>query len=101
MKIETISVSLIDKLIMRNDILLIDVRSEEEFSQKHIMGSINLPLDQIDSMEIPQGKTLVIYCDRGANSLIACSRFMEKGIHAVSVVGGINAYRGRYLWIKS
>ena len=39
----------------------------------------------------------ILYCDRGGLSLQAARELKEHGYRAISVVGGIQAYRGRYL----
>lgn len=98
MKIATISADRVDSIMTRQDVLVVDVRSEEEYEQKHLIGAVNIPLNKIDSTNIPKGKVLVVYCDRGAQSLVACEKFMQRNYRAVSVVGGLNAYRGKYLW---
>ena len=39
----------------------------------------------------------ILYCDRGGLSMQAARELQEQGYRAISVVGGIQAYRGRYL----
>lgn len=100
MKIKTISAGSIDRLIAREDILIVDVRSPKEYEERHLRGAVNIPLERIPAEDIPKGRTLIIYCERGAQSLIACDKYMKMGIQAVSVVGGLNAYHGKYLCKK-
>jgi len=46
-----------------NDIIIVDVRDEEEYIEAHIKGAISVPLPQIDAQEWepPQDKALVLY----------------------------------------
>ena len=61
---------------------LLDVRTPEEFSQKHVPGAINIPLDQItdrldefESMKTP----IIAYCRSGSRSQMATSILQQHG----------------------
>lgn len=45
------------------DIVIVDVRDEDEFIEAHINGSISVPPPKIEAeeWEPPQGKTVVLY----------------------------------------
>ena len=48
------------------DIVVVDVRSKESYEAGHIPGAISMPLpDGINARhgELPQDKTIVLYCD--------------------------------------
>lgn len=77
--------------------VLLDVRSEQEYKNGHIPGSINVPLPHIDevafvaeSMDTP----LFVYCHSGARSRQAASLLEYKGYSNVKNIGGIAAYFG-------
>lgn len=97
MKIDTISAMELDIYATREDVKIVDVRNPEEFRKKHICGAINVQLSQIDQFRGDRGELIVLYCERGATSLIAASRLQKMGYNVKSVVGGINSYRGRLL----
>jgi hypothetical protein len=44
--------------------VIIDVRPATAYQQNHIKGSVNIPLDQIESRlsELPRDKTIITYC---------------------------------------
>lgn len=48
----------------KEDILLIDVRPEDEFLAGHIQGAISIPLNQLKNRmnNLPEDKTIVAYC---------------------------------------
>ena len=69
--------------------LLVDVRSKDEFANGHVMGSVNIPLEQIAS-KVPELKkhSYVITCCRSGNrSAMALRTLKAKGLKNV-VNGG-------------
>ena len=44
--------------------VFIDTHSPDQFAQRHIRGSINIPANQLDSYfdKIPKGKKIIAYC---------------------------------------
>jgi len=73
--------------------VLIDVRSEGEYAGGHIPGSINVPLDRIQSIDVPKETPLFVYCASGARSSSACSWLNGNGYDAVNI-GGLMGYHG-------
>ncbi len=80
----------------RKDLLLIDVRSPQEFSQGFIAGSQNIPF--IDIMEgrynLPKDKSVLLICSIGGRSFAAVQLLQEKGYTEVyNLDGGLQAWR--------
>jgi glyoxylase-like metal-dependent hydrolase (beta-lactamase superfamily II)/rhodanese-related sulfurtransferase len=82
--IETIS--RITALELANDYpthqpMLIDVRKESEFNSEHVVGAINVPLNQINQhlSQFPKDKPFVIHCAGGYRSMIAASILKIRG----------------------
>ncbi len=78
--------------------VLLDVRTEEEYREGHIPGSINVPLDEIDRVKdiIPVKETLLfVHCLSGARSSQAVQYLMDYGYTKVKNIGGISRYRGK------
>lgn len=74
--------------------VIIDVRNTDEYAYKHVNGSINIPLDQINSRigEIPKNEPVYIICQSGARSQSACDRLNQLGLNNLrSIQGGIIA----------
>jgi len=61
---EKISVEELKTRLRKGDAILIDVRPREEYQAGHIPGSISIPLRKLEPRisEIPQNKTIVVYC---------------------------------------
>lgn len=77
-------------------VVLLDVRIEAAYEERHIAGSISLPLMLIlesksteDLGPYFQSKTLLVVCDVGVNSARATRHLNRLGISAYSVRGGI------------
>lgn len=71
--------------------LIIDVRTIEEFNEGHIPGAV--PLESVRDLKALSNETRVIlYCNTGRRSEKAMELFLEKGIAAVELEGGIKAW---------
>jgi len=79
----------------RGEVLLVDVRSAEEFAAGHIPGAVNLPLESVTRASLPQasGHEIVLYCRSGKRSNIAATRLAEAGMPVVRQLdGGIQGW---------
>ena len=83
----------------RDDILVVDVRTEHERRTGAIPGSFHLPLNQLQERvdEIPREKTVVVHCQGGYRSAIAASLLQKSGIsNAIDLVGGFQAWESAH-----
>jgi len=84
--------------------LAIDVRTPREREQKHIGGSMSIPLNRLlESLEtLPKNRSLLAYCAGGYRSSIAASLLQASGFASVSeIAGGIAAWEAAKLPIRS
>ena len=86
------------------DLLLIDVRSPQEFGQGFIAGSQNIPF--IDLMEgrhnLPKDKPVLLICSIGGRSFAAVQLLQEKGYTQVyNLDGGLQAWRRASLPVQA
>ena len=96
--LEMISADRLDEYADRADCLLIDLRDREEYEAGHIKNAVNMPFDDLLShVCLPKNRLLVLYCDRGSLSMAQGKKLASRGYRAVSVVGGMHVYRGKYL----
>ena len=82
---------------IRNDqqLLLIDVRSQQERDLYHI-GGVLIPLPELAQHldKIDREKNIVIYCHTGARSMMAVKLLSEAGFSSVkSLTGGVMAWQ--------
>lgn len=85
------------------EVVLIDVREEEEYETHAIQGSILKPLGELDawSSQLDKSKHYVVHCRSGVRSLTAVTALLSKGFHKVqNLTGGILAWE-RYKGEKS
>jgi rhodanese-related sulfurtransferase len=74
---------------------VLDVRTEKEWDEGHIEGSVNLPLGHLEERlaEVPRERKVVVHCQSGYRSAIAASLLARHGIDAVAdLVGGWKAW---------
>jgi glyoxylase-like metal-dependent hydrolase (beta-lactamase superfamily II)/rhodanese-related sulfurtransferase len=89
------AVALAEQLSGKEPPIVIDVRSEKEWSAGHIAGSRNVPLNHLRERvaEVPSDRPVVIHCEGGYRSAIAASLLAQEGRQNVTdLVGGFKAW---------
>ncbi len=86
------------KMLRENaNIVIIDVRTRDEFGYNHLKGAINIPLQNIceDNMKryVKSKKSVIIvYCEYGGRSKKAMNKLKKMGYENVyNLDGGIEA----------
>ena len=97
MSFETIRTNDIQNYIGKRNVIIIDLRDEEEYRAGHIPSSVNIPYEELDEHKgsLQRNCLLIFYCDRGHISLMAARDLIKDGYNIKSLYGGIRAYRGR------
>ncbi len=84
----------------KGSILLLDVRTPEEYAEWHIEGSINVPLQELSSKQaierISKDKEIVTICAHGNRSKVAKFIFQRYGYRVKSLEGGMNAWTSAF-----
>ncbi|MBR5486961.1 MAG: rhodanese-like domain-containing protein [Phascolarctobacterium sp.] len=87
-----------NKLNAKENFVLLDVRTQEEFDAGHIPTAILLPYDEINlkaATVLPdKEKEIVLYCRSGRRSAIAKKALVELGYKDVKDFGGISRWQG-------
>jgi phage shock protein E len=78
------------KSLMQNGAIILDVRTPQEFNGGHIKGSVNIPLQVLQSSlgKIPRNKIVITCCASGMRSASAKSLLKSAGYHEVHNGGG-------------
>ena len=98
---ETISARELDWYV-QNHYLVIDLRASEDYARMHIRGAVNVPRGYFGKELYGYEKyPIILYCERGALSMAVARELEANGYKTRSVVGGIRAYRGKYLTIDT
>lgn len=72
-----------------SDYVIVDVRSIEEFRSGHIKNAVNVPLPNINEIDIPTDKKIIVYCRSGSRSLNAAGELHKLGYKYIYNMGGI------------
>lgn len=91
-EVETIGRAELLERLTRGDVVVVDVRPEEEFAAGHIEGARSIPIEELERRlgELPPGQEVVAYC-RGpfcAYAHEAVRRLGEAGRDASRLEGG-------------
>lgn len=76
--------------LIANNALIIDVRSKSEFASGHFKGSVNIPLDTLQSQvsKFSKEKAIITCCASGMRSETARSILKSNGFTEVYNAGG-------------
>ena len=78
--------------------IILDVRTAQEYSEKHIPGAINVANESIGTEDIPElpdkDQLILVYCRSGNRSKQASEKLMKLGYTNIVEIGGINSWPG-------
>ncbi len=79
-----------DALVGRDDITMLDVRTDAEYVQGHFEGSVHIPLDELRERisELNPEKPVYVNCFSGLRSYLACRILMQHGFSCYNLSGG-------------
>lgn len=82
--------------IDNENMLILDVRGQEEYKSLHIPGALHIPmgfiLDRLD--EIPREKPIAIHCESGTRSQVVASLLQREGYtYIFNMSGGIERWQ--------
>ena len=84
----------LSQYLHQEKVILIDLRSPDEYVRKHIKGAVNIPYDNLkECCLFPRESILIFYCDRGTLSMVAAREYARKGYRTKSLVGGFVSFR--------
>ena len=86
------------ELVADTNVVVLDVRTVDEFNDGHIKGAILIDQGQSDFIEkakslLPIDKKIAIYCRSGRRSANAAGRLADIGYKCVNLKGGIIAWK--------
>lgn len=86
------------ELTERPGVVVLDVRTAEEFKEGHIAGAINIDQARSNFIEkakevLPTDKMIAVYCRSGRRSASAAEKLAAEGYKAVNLKGGIIAWK--------
>ncbi len=94
--LEILSPAEVKERMDANQIVLIDVRTPNEYVVEHIPGALLFPLSFFDAQKLPsqEGKPIVFHCGSGKRSRIVAERCAAAGITQLAHMdGGFAAWK--------
>jgi tellurite methyltransferase len=83
---------------MGESVVVLDVRTEDEFERRHIPGSVLIPLHSLESniVSVPNsGVPIAVVCEEGKRSISACRLLAEHGFGLLYALdGGLKDWPG-------
>ncbi len=87
-----VSIQQAREMIDRSDVLILDVRTQEEYDVGHIKNSTLIPVQVLDKRlnELPRDKKILVYCKSGSRSAQASQILVNNGFKEIyNMKGGI------------
>lgn len=74
----------------REDYILVDVRTADEYQNGHVEGAVNIPVDELREKlsSLDKSKAIVVYCQVGLRGYIADRILSQNSFIAYNVTGG-------------
>ncbi len=89
-----ISIDEFEEAFRTENPLVFDVRRKSEYDSEHLIGAVNVPLNEINKhlAQFPKDKYFVLHCEGGYRSMIAASILKQRGWdHFADLRGGFEA----------
>ena len=95
---ENMEVKEFAELIADSNVVVLDVRTADEYAEGHIKGAILIDQKQSDFIDktkslLPIDKKIAIYCRSGRRSANAAGKLADIGYKCVNLKGGIIAWK--------
>ena len=93
----TLNASDFEQAITDNQVIIVDVRTAEEYSGGHIHNAINIDVKRAGFLyeadeKLPKDKTIAVYCQGGVRSRKAASLLTDNGYTVINLSGGISEW---------
>ena len=77
-----------------SNVIVLDVRTREEYIVDNYKGTLNIPLDELREKlnELDKTKTYLVYCKTGHRSYNACRLLSQNGYKVKNIIGGYIMY---------
>jgi phage shock protein E len=67
---------------------LVDVRTPDEYAEKHLESAENVPLDRLFEQDMgPKDRAIVVYCMKGGRARLAANSLHDRGYAKVYRLG--------------
>ena len=96
---DTVDAAEFAKRIKSDEVYLVDVRTSDEFKEGHIERAHNIDVMNPDFLknaerELPEAKTIAVYCGTGKRSGMASEQLASAGYKVLNLDGGLASWKG-------
>ena len=83
------------RLMLKDGVTLVDVRSQNEFAKESLRGALNLPLEDLDHhIETFKNDVCLLFCNSGTRSHIAAEKLKALGVTEIYNLGNFSRAKG-------
>jgi rhodanese-related sulfurtransferase len=95
---QSVSTASATHLINKSDAVVVDIRSEKEFNQGHIVGAINIPFSdlkqRINELDVYRNNPIIVACAIGQHAGVVGAQLKQAGFNnVVRLSGGVNGWK--------
>ena len=96
-KFTSLNASDFEQAITDDQVIIVDVRTAEEYSGGHIHNAINIDVKRAGFLyeadeKLPKDKTIAVYCQGGVRSRKAAVLLADNGYTVINLSGGISEW---------
>lgn len=73
-------------------VLLVDVREDEEWTAGHAPDALHVPLGALAAAALPTDRPVVAVCRSGNRSGVAAAQLAQAGVDVANMAGGMQAW---------
>jgi rhodanese-related sulfurtransferase len=74
------------------EVLLLDVREDEEWAAGRAAEAVHVPLSRLDPASVPSDRPVVAVCRVGGRSAMAAQALAARGVEIANLTGGMQAW---------
>jgi rhodanese-related sulfurtransferase len=82
---------------LAGQVLLLDVREDDEWAAGHAAEAVHVPLSRFDPATVPADLPVVAVCRVGGRSAMAAQALAAGGVEVTNLSGGMLAWQARGL----
>ena len=92
-KFKPVTYSELTNLINKDKITLVDLRDEKDYTNGHIIDSLNLTIESIEKNKFNKQQPIITYSDNEKDSIKAAQEYVKQGYQMVYYLqGGIQSW---------
>ena len=103
MSVKTVDPGTLRQWLGEGSAILVDVREPAEHRARHIIQARPIPLGKINVAGLPNGRRIVIHCQKGGRGASACEKLARQNpqLEVYNLEGGIDAWVAAGLPVKT